>query len=74
MIVCAAIVHTPTVTAATVQWTVINTIWDGSFSLLIAGCIFAAGVFGTLALGEMPLFPATGVYSGLRFRFSKRLI
>ena len=66
VVICTAIVNAfgaPTVTATTVQQIVKNIVWDGmgrSFSLLMADCIAAAGVFGTIVFGGIPVFLAAG--------------
>lgn len=66
VVVCKAVVNAfgvPSVTAATVQQIVKNIVWDGmgrNFSVFVADCIAAAGVFGTLVFGGIPVFLAAG--------------
>ena len=66
VLVCKAVVNAfgvPSVTAATVQQIVKNIVWDGmgrNFGLWMADFIAAAGLFGTLVSGGMPIFLATG--------------
>lgn len=66
VVVCKAVVHAfgvPTVTAAAVQQIVKNVVWDGmgrNLSVFVADVIAAAGVFGTLAFGGIPVFLAAG--------------
>ena len=66
VVVCKAVVNAfgvPSVTAAAVQQIVKNIVWDGmsrNLSVFLADVIAAAGIFGTLVTGGIPVFLAAG--------------